>query len=85
MWLIVTFGKTVKLVGMYIIFGANRSIIMLASGSWIKTFNGKKWVSYKDNSVKPRENQDLKRSLALLGQNSFLGANGTNHSIGRNP
>ena len=69
---------------MYIIFGANRSIILLASGSWIKIFNGKKWVCYKDNSVKPRENKDLKQSLALLGQNSFLGANGTNHSV-RNP
>ncbi len=60
---------------MCIIFGANRSIIMLASGSWIKIFNGKKWVCYKDNSVKMRESKDLKRSLALLGQNSVLGAN----------
>lgn len=70
---------------MYIIFGANRSIILLASGSWIKTFNGKKWVCYKGNHIKMRENKDLNRSLALLGQNSFLGANGTNQSIGRNP
>lgn len=69
---------------MYIILDANRSIILLASGSWIKIFNGKKWVSYKGNHVKMRENKGLKRSLALFGQNSFLGANGMNHS-GRNP
>lgn len=56
---------------MYIIFGANRSIILLASGSWIKTFNGKKWVCYKGNHVKMRENKDLKRNLALLGKIHF--------------